>query len=215
MMRNKKMKGQFFLLGAFIIITMFYIGLQFGKPFIYPETGDLGYIHENIETELSYALNLGINESRPIEVLSNFTRYLDESLYFLNFSTLWVVTDNVDFDQNLATYTLNVSIGNFLDYNVTVNVTANETSQDINVTFNETKSAEFEIANGTTPLTFNMTLIFDGTDTNMTNMILNKFNLYALIKLQRGTDFKKEELIEPYPANQSGANSGSGLGPIV
>ena len=191
------MKGQFFLLGAFMLIALFFIGLQFGKPLLQTRSGDLHYIHENVERELPRALNLGINESRPVEVLSNFTRYLKESLYFVNFSALWIVTENIDFDMS-SPYTLNVTAGNFLGYEVTVNITIGTVSSNVTVPDNQTNSTTFEIAViGIDPGTFDMNVSFDGTSKAMEGVVLNKHNLYALVKLQRGNDFVKEELVEP------------------
>jgi len=190
--------GQFFLLGAFLLIALFYVGMQFGKPLVHTDTKNLHYIIDNVKTELPHALNLGINKTTPTPIMTNFTRYLDESLYFVNFSTLWIYTDNIDFGSLIGgfTETLNVTLGNFLDYSVTVNVTVDGTSKDITIVNNETNSTAFEV-DITADRYFNMTVKFDGTTRQMNNTVLDKYNLYALIKVQRGGDFIKEELVEP------------------
>ncbi|MBU0898429.1 MAG: hypothetical protein KKB03_03240 [Nanoarchaeota archaeon] len=198
-MKKRKKKGQFFILGAIMLIILFFGGLQFGRPLMHQDTEDLGYIFDNIEYELPYALNLGINKTTPIITLTNFTRYLDESLYFANFSTLWVVTDNVDFGLGQIFHTVNVTVGNFLDYNVTVNVTFDGSSINVTVPNNQTNFTTFEFNTGAAPMgvyNFDLKLEFDGTTRYMNNTVLDKYNFYALVKLQRGNDFKKEEIVE-------------------
>lgn len=201
MVVNKKMKGQYFILGTILITILFFIGLQFGKPLIQTSAGNLEYIYDNIEHELPYALNLGINKTTPIITLTNFTRYLDESLYFINFSTLWVVTDNIDFGLGQIFHTVNVTVGNFLDYDVTVNVTFDGSSTDVFIPNNQTNFTTYEFNIGAAPMgvyNFDLKLEFDGVTRYMNNTVLNKYNFYSLVKLKRGDDYRKEEVVEPF-----------------
>lgn len=110
-MYGKGMKGQFFLIGAFIIIILLYTGIT---AYISPEGFSGGAPHEitfllgNLLNEYPRALNYGENQSSGIESLVNFTLFARNVTKERNMDlySLWIVTENVSDD-------LNVTVGNF------------------------------------------------------------------------------------------------------
>ena len=115
-------KGQFFLLGAILLVIMFLVGLTALRPPSTLPSQDLSYFAENIKIDMPLSLSLGIKAGSVIESLENFTEFTDTILTnrLVNFSTLWVVTEP---GYNTA---LNLSVGNFLDNEEEVNVTISD-----------------------------------------------------------------------------------------
>ncbi len=125
-MYGESMKGQFFLIGAFIIIILLYTGIT---AYISPEGFSGGAPHEisfllsNLLNEYPRALNYGKNQSSGLESLVNFTLFARNVTKERNMDlySLWVVTENVSDD-------LNVTVGNFhrTAYDVIIRVDSQE-----------------------------------------------------------------------------------------
>ena len=114
------MKGQFFILGAILIISLFFMGLPNQGTFIVGKFEDIDYLFENVHREFPIALNNILNMSEDLneapDRLMNFTRYVDSraSEKLINFSTFWVIS------WNSSPSNINVTAGNYLRYNTTV-----------------------------------------------------------------------------------------------
>ncbi len=178
-------KGQFFILGAFMLCTLFYMGIPRGGQLVMPVTQDLTYLSDNLEREIPNVLNLGLNESKPMEYLKNFTGFVERIMLerLANFTTLWIVTENI------STNDLNITVGNFLDSSKTVNITIGATSQNLTAPDNATNSTTFTgIASA-----FNMTILFD-TENATVEWQRDKVNIYAFIQLRRGDNLLKKEI---------------------
>lgn len=177
------MKGQFFILGAILIIGLFFIGLPMRTVIIKTPSEDLTYLSDNIQNEMHIALNLGLNESNAIGDLVNFTRFVDSKMFehFVNFSCLWVVTENVLDD-------LNATVGNFLGYDTIVKLTISSYTKDLSVSDNATNSFTFL----NVPSEFTMNISFDSQNYTVTWQ-RDKINLYVFTNLMRDEDSIKEE----------------------
>ncbi len=173
------MKGQFFLLGTFLFITMFYTGIS---VFISPSQtsvsaiDDLEDLFENIENEYPRVLNFGLNDSSHVSKLVNFTDFAinltkgrGSSLH-----AIWLVTENVSDD-------LNITVGNFLGYSATVTLNVSGDVEEVYVDNGETGSLLF-----TSPQSeFELGLNFNTTEKNL---LLEKYkvNLYLILEMRKG-----------------------------
>ena len=174
------MKGQFFLVGAFLLIVMFYIGISvyitpsFAKPSLKESTENL---FDNIKNEYPRALNLGLSGSH-VQAMEDFTNFAANLTRKMNadLRVLWVITENVSDN-------LNVTVGNFFgsDHYVTINVSGevkvmHVPDSGINSTLFTSTPAEFRLG-----LNFN---------TTQKNVLLEKYkvNLYSILEMAKGTD---------------------------
>ena len=60
---SKKLKGQFFILGALLIVALFFSGLPKPPSIILPNTGELEFLYDNLQKNYPIVLNMGINLS--------------------------------------------------------------------------------------------------------------------------------------------------------
>jgi hypothetical protein len=176
------MKGQFFIVGAILVCSLFFAGLPKFAPIISQPSGDLTYISSNLNGELPHALNIGLNDSDPIGRMENFTHFLERSLLDrnINFTSLWLVVEN-------QSSNLNVTGGNFLgeDVAVTINVTdsSGSTVQPLvllNGTVNSTTVSSVDQA-------YNITVTFFDQEESA-EYPRDKVSLYAFYRLTRGDD---------------------------
>lgn len=174
-------KGQFFLIGAFFMIIVFYTGISaFISPsFMEPSMGETtGKIFENIKNEYPRAFNLGMDGSDAAGTLVGFTGFVRNVSRARNsqLAVLWVVTQNVSDD-------LNVTLGNFLGYAGEFVVNVSGDAKTIHVGDGETNSTLF----ASPPSTFELILNFN---TQQNNVLLSKYksNLYAVLEMTVGSD---------------------------
>ncbi len=174
------MRGQFFLVGALLLILLFYIGIS---AYIYPSYAgpqDEGIVRlfGNIKDEYPRAFNFGMNISSPANTLVNFTNFVMNVTGRRGFETriLWVITENVNGN-------LNVTAGNFLGYPVAVNLSIAGEGKSINVGEGETNSSLFL----SPPSEFELRLSFNTTEKNV---LLEKYkaNLYLILDMRKGDD---------------------------
>jgi len=185
-------KGQFFVLAAVLLISLFFMGLPDKNNLITSKTGDMVFLFDNVYREYPFALNNALNMSDNIEDsidrLSNFTRYTDTlmSQRLINYSTLWVIT------RNSSATSWNATVGNFLGYDMVVNVSLCSPSCSkavIVVPNNSTNSTTWGI-----PLQTQVQLFveFDSESHNV-SVAINKINLYSMVRMQRG-----ENIVQDY-----------------
>lgn len=174
-------KGQFFLVGAFFLILIFYMGIS---VFLSPSYGgmsvgeDLENLFDNIENEYPRALNFGLNESSPVQTLVNFTDFAVNITKGRGseLRTLWLVTENVSDD-------LKITVGNFLGYPATVSLNVSGDVKEVNVDNGETSPSLFT----SPPSEFELRLNFNTTGKNL---LLEKYkaNLYLILEMTKGND---------------------------
>jgi hypothetical protein len=183
----RQRKGQFFILGAFMLCALFYMGMPKEGQLLTPVLHDLTYLSDNLEKEIPNALNLGLKENKPITSLKNFTGFADRIMLerFVNFTTLWIVTENITAND------LNITAGNFLDSgNKTVSITIGATSINLTAPYNTTNSTSF----GSNPgIAFNMTILFDAQNATV-EWQRDKINIYVFIQMKRGDDILRKEV---------------------
>lgn len=181
------MKGQFFVLGAIIIITLFFAGLPPKDGLIKEKTDDIVFLFDNVNREYPFALNNALNMSddadSSIDRLMNFTRFTDRLLSerLINYSSLWVVGWNISSN-------FNITVGNYLQYDTIVLLNLSGTEFNLSVSFNSTNSTVFSASD-----TFSMNISFGGYSKNST-WVRDRVNLYTFIIMQRG----ENQIIDEY-----------------
>jgi hypothetical protein len=138
MMSGKNVKGQFFIIGAILICALFFVSLPLAGPAArQAAVGDLEQLSLGLGNEFGRALNLGIEEGRPIACLKDFTTFTDSVLLdrFSSFQAFWVVSEP-------SGTGIKVTSGNFLgsEAAVTLNISGDARNLDIPDSGNMTES---------------------------------------------------------------------------
>lgn len=180
---RKRVKGQFFILGAFILSAMFFLGLPPTQPLTQTYKDDISYLRDNLLQEMPRALNFGINSSTNTKYLSNFSLFLINSTQsrFLNFSHLFVVTEPTDWSDTDSAE-LNITVGNYLNDSVTVTFSISGSTTSLSVGKNATGSTTMTPGSGN----FNLTLSFNNVEKTIL-LRIDEVRLYSYIKLERGS----------------------------
>ncbi len=181
-------KGQFFLLGAFILAVLFFVGIssQISPESIsFPKTSPLETLFDNVKDEYARALNLGLNESRPIEVLTNFTEFVEERLRERGgeLSLLFILTENVSDD-------VNVTVGNYLGYTINVTLNVSDVTKTLHVPDRGVSYAMFSDP----PEIFTLGLNFNTTEKNLLLLEKRKVNLYFILEMRKGENIIKGDV---------------------
>lgn len=180
--KTRKKKGQFFILGAILLVIMFSVGIPLIKPILTIPSEDLTFFSENIKNEYPAAFNIGLNHSNERSVMSNFTNFINKTLYDHNigFNTLWVYTTNQSSD-------LSVIVGNYMGSYTQVNLSF-PTQYSVNVSNGVTDNVTVSGPGST----FNLT-ITHGTKTKTVEWARDKANLYVYYEMSRLDNIVKEE----------------------
>lgn len=178
------MKGQFFVLGALLLASLFFIGLPITGYIITTASDDLNYFSLNIESEFPHALNLVIDDG-DIEKLSDFSTFIDNQLTQRNavFKNLWVITEGQGND-------VNVSMGNFLDEDITIVLNISNT---IEMLFMPSGSVDSVMFYGV-PARFTLRVTFPEVDREL-DFQRDKINLFSFFSLSRGDDVLRKEVV--------------------
>jgi hypothetical protein len=179
----KGMSGQFFILGAFILMIMFWTGISayLSAP-LFSNSGpqEINYLIKNMVNEYPKAFNSGLNQvpEAGIGALVNFTLFCRNASAERNmdFYAIWIVTENVSND-------LNVTVGNFLGYPVNVTLDLSGVVKTVFVGNDSVNSTLFTNPAETFPLDISF-------NSGEKNLILGKrkANLYFLLQLHAGDD---------------------------
>jgi hypothetical protein len=184
-MKGKNKKGEFFLLAAFAFIIAFYIGISsyISPGFSGIESSGIIYLQKNIEDEYPKVLNLGLNESKPITNLVNFTLFVQNVTKSrgMDLSVFWLVSRNVGDD-------LNVTLGNFLGDPINVAVNISGDIKALNISDKSIRSFLFS----SPPSEFNLTINFNTTERNL---LLEKYkvSMYFFLELEEGDNVFRSE----------------------
>lgn len=180
---DKRIKGQFFLWGALLLVIAFFIGsVGLTQKIIVTESDDMSFYSDNIKKEIPKALNFGLNESNGTSTLVDFSRFLDSVLAerMIKYSSIWLVSEKNDTG-------VDITVGNFLDKNITITLNISTTSKNLFVKDNSTNKTTFTSVNPS----FTLKIEYDGT-TKTLNWNRDKVNLYVRYNLTRG----KKRIIE-------------------
>lgn len=181
----KKRKGQFFIIGALVIIILMYTGLTLSEPIIKSPEADLGFFFNNINSEYPRALNFGLAEN-DVTVLQDFTRFLDDRMmrHYANLTALWVVLEGD------GSTTVQVTAGNYLKKDTVVSVDLTGTPEELSVQHDSTNSTSI----GGVSSTYTLVVSF-GSVNETVSLERDKANLYVFYSLTRGEDLVKNEII--------------------
>lgn len=183
--RMKGMKGQFFIVGSlFICVILFFgTGLRFGIS----ETGtaDMNQLGTNLQNEMPYALNIGINESDPAGTLAGFTIFSINAIEQrrINVSLYWVVFEPLD-------GMVNVSVGNFMDSQKTFSIGVNGVEKDIGVEPGSVSSDTFPV----TGVVYDAGIQLPGESASLT-LLFNKTSMYGSLELFRADNAVRKVII--------------------
>ena len=182
-------KGQYFLLGAIIIITLFFTGFYlvkneslFASSY---EANDLKYLFYNTQSEYPRAFNYGINESDITGRLRNFTEF-SRSVYsgnILNFTALCIYTTNISDN-------LNVTVINYLGSDTQVELNVSGTVKNLTVAEGGINSTLFMVVSPK----FVMTVRFNSQEKQL-SMVRDKYNLYSYLQLRRVSEIIKGSVL--------------------
>jgi len=183
------MKGQFFILGAVLVCSLFFIGLPRFAPIISQPSADLPYISANLRSELPHAMNLGMKESAVTERLENFTHFIEGALsgHNINYTSLWLVFRNQSTD-------LNVTGGGFLGEDVTVSLNVTDGSGSTVKTLPLPNGTIDDVVFSAVGTNYNVTISFSDQEEGA-EWPRDKASLYAFYRLNRGDDVIKNFVV--------------------
>jgi len=183
-MKGKAAKGQFFIVGAVLICSLFFIGLPRFSPVIKQASGDLTFISSNLRSELPHAFNLGLNESEMLGHMEGFTHFLERVMgeRNINYTSMWLII------RNQSGTDLNITAGNFLGEDTIVTITISDGNpgrsamglQLLNGTFNDTVFTSVDPS-------YNISISFTGQE-ETAEFVRDKASIYAFFRLTRSDD---------------------------
>ena len=186
---RRSAKGQYFILGSIIIITLFFTGFYLVRNetiFTYSyKADDLKYLFYNMQSEYPRAFNYEINESDIAGELRNFTEF-SRSTYsgnIINFTALWIYTTNVS-------DSLNVTVVNYLGYGTEVEINVSGTVKNLTVAEEGLNSTLFMAVSPK----FVITVKFNSQERQLL-MVRDKYNLYSYLQLQRESEIIKGSVL--------------------
>ncbi len=181
-------KGQFFLVGAFSLAILFFVGISSQispEGIVFPEIRAVSSLFDNVRNEYPRAANLGLNESEPVGRLTNFTNFVESKTKErgIEFSLLFVLTQNVSDN-------LNVTVGNFLGYPIDIELNVSGAVENLQVSDGGTDSNLFS----NPPETFSLGISFNTTEKNLL-LEKRKANLYFILDMRKGDNIIKGEVV--------------------
>jgi hypothetical protein len=184
MFRNKKQKGQYFLLAGFFIVIILYAGLPAATTLVRAESQDIVLLSDNMLKEFPKALNFGYNESGSLETLVNFSRFCESVAngLFMDYAVLWVVAEPNGND-------VNITAGNFLGHATTVTLNLSGQVTALAVADNSTNSTLYS----SLAAAYNLTIAFD-TEEAKVYWPRDKLSLFAFLQIIRGEDIVKKDI---------------------
>jgi len=170
------MKGQFYIIGALLLIMLFFVGLPRPNQLTTEAFNDLPYFASNLKAEYPRAMSLGLNQSDYMNTMMNFTNFANRVLEerSINYEALWIATENV------SGTTLNVSAGGILSTNTTISLNASGTTATLMLASNATNSTTISNPGAE----FNFSFSFLGENESVT-WPRDKANLFVFINLTR------------------------------
>lgn len=179
------MSGQFFIIGALFVCILLFLGVAPAFHISQTNTADMDRLLDNLEIEFPRALNIGINTSKPQQVLYNFTNYTKNhaSGKRINFSCYWVT-----FIQEAGN--VNVSVGNFLHQAKDFSIGVWGTAKNIYVGYESVNSSLFAVPK----YYYNVTITVDS-DVESFELLANKTSLYSIITLERNGNTLKKKIL--------------------
>jgi hypothetical protein len=135
---RKKMKAQFFILGAILLCSLFFIGMPIYGPAMQASRSDLSFVSANVASELPRALNLGMKQGSGAGGLQEFSQFSRSRLLeqSMEMRSLWVVSE----PQGSG---LLVTAGNFMGQQESVTVVIGGSSRTFELSDGSVRSDLF------------------------------------------------------------------------
>ena len=183
----KRMKAQFFILGAVLLCSLFFIGLPPRQAFIETPSDDMEYVRQNLEREFPIALNLGLDNENPRTTMENFTSWTRDVAngFLIKLSSFWVFTE-----VDPGTGNLTVSVGNYMGADMNVNLDLDGDNRNLFVQEGDSSSTTFSSVGPT----YTLTVQFGG-NSKIFSWNRNKVNMFTLIELERGENLARSEVV--------------------
>lgn len=179
--KKKNLKGQFFLIGGFLVLLLFYMGISAFFAPAYSQKGikgEMANFFSNVRDEYPAALNLGLNSSGGAQALVNFTGIVVNASKGrgASLAALWILTQN-------SSDNLNVTIGNYMGAALNVTLNVSDAMSTLEIGDGETASVVFASPSSE----FDFRASFNTTEKNL---LLEKYktNLYVFLEMRRGSD---------------------------
>lgn len=181
------MKAQFFILGAVLLCSLFFIGLPPGKPLTQLPLQDMDYILQNLENEFPHALNLGLEEGNPRQTMEDFSSWVRglTSNFLMNFSSFWVFAEG-----DPATGNVVVSLGNYMGTDMTVNVNLDGDQRNVFVRDDDSESETFSSVGST----YDLSIQF-GNEARSFTWQRDRVSLFVMIELERGENIARRDIL--------------------
>jgi len=183
-MNANTMKGQFFLVGALLLISAFFIGFaSIREAFVIVPDRDMSFLSGNVMGEYPNALNLGLNSTGGLAALENFSRFLNASLSerYVDFQALWIESENVSSD-------VNITVGNWLHATESVTLSIGGNDETLTVAPNATNYTSF-LSPGAS---FSLAINFSQSNLSV-QWRREKASLYVYTNMSRGGNIIIEE----------------------
>jgi hypothetical protein len=178
------MKGQFFVLAAILLASLFFVGLPITGNMVGTVSEDLDLLSGNIASEFPAALNR-VLPSGDLGRMGDFSLFLEGQLEQRNadFANLWLVTQPDGGG-------LNVTLGNYLGEDITVAVNVSDNLQMLYMPSGTMDSLYF----ASVPQDFPLRVGFADVDRHL-QLERDKVNLYAFFSISRGSELLRKEVI--------------------
>jgi hypothetical protein len=183
----KQMKGQFFLLGAILLCSLFFIGLPTSQVLIDTPSHDLDYVLQNLEKEFPHALNLGLDDGNPRQVMENFTSWTRGLAkgFFMNLSSVWIFAQG-----DPSTGNVTISVGNYMGSDMSIELYLDSEHKSLFVQDGDSDSVTYSSVGSS----YDLSVTFGAGAKNLLWQ-RDKANLFVLIELLRGDDLARKEII--------------------
>jgi len=177
--RSSQLKAQYFIVGAILVCSMFFMAVPRFMPLIRQPSADIEYISVNLQRELPNALNLGLNESAMLGHMTNFTHFMEDAMLerYTNYTSVWLIAENI------SATGLNTTVGNFMGEDVSVTINVSGTVKVLPVPNGTVNSTSFS----SVATAYNITISFSDQEETF-EWARHKVNLYAFFQLDRGED---------------------------
>ncbi len=175
----RRLKGQFFILGAMLLCTLFFLGLPQIAVHSAPRDTGLSPLADNLEREIPHALNLALAEDQDTQKLGEFLDFArnNSAERYSDMEALWVV---ILPDPGNPGY-VSLEAGNWLGRRVSLYLSVDGDGQEIELDDTETASLSFTGL----PEAFDMTVSFGGREWSG-QASLGKAGIYCYLSLGRG-----------------------------
>jgi hypothetical protein len=179
-----KSKGQFFLLGAFLVCTMFFLAYPRQSTISSESSQDLEMLSLNLQKEMPNAYNLGIKAGDGLGTVKNFTWFADNVLkgHRIGFASIVVMGGN----SSPSDY--NLTIFNYNGSQSYISITIGSATAGMLIQSNSSNNTVFPAVGEI----FNISISHGGEQKNMT-WVLGKNSIYGTLRLVRSESMVMED----------------------